>query len=85
MSTKSTIYFRDIGSHPPRDLEVLLFDDGELEFRTDKSHINIDKKTVAELVLWLLEEKQGVKPAHMCEEEGCKEPAVMYFCETHAP
>ena len=20
-----------------------------------------------------------------CEEEGCKEPAVMFYCETHAP
>jgi hypothetical protein len=20
-----------------------------------------------------------------CEEEGCKKPAVMYYCETHAP
>ncbi len=82
----ANIFFRDIGSHPPRDLEVLLFDDGELEFRTSDCHININKKSVAELVAWLIAAEQGVQPTLLpCEEEGCNEPAVMFYCEDHAP
>ena len=82
----ANIFFRDIGSHPPRDLEVKLFDDGELEFYTKDCHININKKSVAELVAWLIAAEQGVKPTLLpCEEEGCNEPAVMFYCEDHAP
>ena len=82
----ANIFFRDIGSHPPRDLEVILFDDGELEFRTNDCHININKKSVAELVAWLIAAEQGVQPTLLpCEEEGCNEPAVMFYCEDHAP
>ena len=25
------------------------------------------------------------RPVLHCEEEGCKEPAVMFYCDTHAP
>ena len=84
---KTCVYFtRDIGSHPHRDLEVKLFDDGEVEFYTHDCHININKKSVAELVAWLIAAEQGVQPTLLpCEEEGCNEPAVMFYCEDHAP
>ena len=83
------LFLRDIGSHPERDLEVTLFPDGELQFEANHGnyvHININKKSVAELVAWLIAEEQGVKPnLYPCEEEGCDEPAVMFYCEDHAP
>lgn len=54
-------YTRDIGSHPHRDLEIKLFDDGEVEFYTlDGTHINISKKSVAEFMAWLNAAEQRV-------------------------
>lgn len=87
----SKLYLRDVGSHPERDLEVTLFPDGELQFEADNGkyvHLNIAKAGVEELLKFLIKEIRPTKRALdtlRCEEEGCKEPAVMFYCETHAP
>lgn len=55
----SKLYLRDVGSHPERDLEVTLFQDGELQFEADNGkyvHINITRAGVKELLDFLLEE-----------------------------
>lgn len=58
---KTGVYFtRDIGSHPHRDLEIKLFDDGEIEFYTHDCHINISKESVAEFMAWLNAAEQSV-------------------------
>jgi hypothetical protein len=78
------IFLVDIGSHPPRDLEVRLFDDGELEFLTPSCHINIKKEGVAELRDYLNEHaaQQGAHPTGLCPM--CGEPlaaaALHEFC-----
>lgn len=85
------LYLRDVGSHPERDLEVTLFPDGELQFEADNGkyvHLNIAKAGVEELLKFLIKEIRPTKRAAdalRCEEEGCKEPAVMFYCEGHAP
>lgn len=53
------LYLRDVGSHPERDLEVTLFEDGELQFEADNGkyvHINITSAGVKELLDFLIEE-----------------------------
>ena len=85
------LYLRDVGSHPERDLEVTLFPDGELQFEADNGkyvHVNITRAGVKELLDFLLKEIRPTKRAAdalRCEEEGCNEPAVMFYCEGHAP
>jgi hypothetical protein len=55
------LFLRDIGSHPPRDLEVTLFPDGELQFEADNGkpvHINISKEEMLELIDFLVFENR---------------------------
>lgn len=41
------------------------------------------------LASWLAQHPRNPTPRALdtlrCEEEGCNEPAVMFYCETHAP
>lgn len=60
------IYLRDVGSYPERDLEVTLFQDGELQFEADNGkyvHINITRAGVSELIKFLLAEAQPMRRA----------------------
>lgn len=66
----------------------------------EPGYVESEKEIVLELQdyfkseLWRVMFVMGIFRAHLtkraldtlcCEEEGCKEPAVMYYCETHAP
>ena len=53
------------------------------EYPKKEPYINF----VNENELWTLEETTSPPepPKLSCEEEGCKKPAVMFYCEKHAP
>lgn len=69
------IFLRDVGSRPERDLEVTLFQDGELQFEADNGkyvHINITREGVSELIKFLLVEAQPTKRAPDARKSALK-------------
>lgn len=83
---KTGVYFTiDIGSHPHRDLEVKLFDDGEVEFYTHDCHINMSKESVAEFMAWLNAAEQSVHwtlpMCSVCGESVARKSGMCEDCE----
>ena len=83
---KTGVYFTiDIGSHPHRDLEIKLFDDGEVEFYTDDCHINMNKESVAEFMAWLNAAEQSVHwtlpMCSVCGESVARKSGMCEDCE----